>query len=113
MPLAPPSPPPRELMTPNEAADWFRRSTSWLRQQRGLLRVGGRTGQPLYHVQVCRAYLLGKLQNLRDAPLMRLQLHALAAACGLSPQAAARDLLMDEPLPDRPDDRPEADPWDD
>ena len=42
----------QELMTHAEAARWFRRSPSWLRQQKGLLRLGGRNGQPLFHVRV-------------------------------------------------------------
>lgn len=74
----------QELMTPHEAARWFRRSPSWLRQQTKLLRVGGPGGQPLYHVRVCRAYVLGQLCGLDDAELRRVQIEALAAACGLS-----------------------------
>jgi hypothetical protein len=73
----------QELMTPHEAARWFRRSPSWLRQQARLLRVGGPGGQPLYHVRVCRAYVLGQLCGLDDTELERVQKHALAAACGL------------------------------
>ena len=34
---------PQELMTPHEAARWFRRSPSWLRQQARLLRVSYKT----------------------------------------------------------------------
>ncbi|MCK4343560.1 MAG: hypothetical protein KAY37_17750 [Phycisphaerae bacterium] len=74
----------QELMTPHEAARWFRRSPSWLRQQAGLLRLGGPNGQPLYHVRVCRAYVLGQLCELTDEALRRLQLRALAAACGVT-----------------------------
>jgi hypothetical protein len=74
----------QELMTPAEAARWFRRSPSWLRQQKGLLRLGGRNGQPLFHVRVCRAYVLGCLCRLTDAALRRVQIRALAAACGLT-----------------------------
>ncbi len=74
----------QELMTPDEAAKWFRRSISWLRQQRDLLRVGGPHGQPLYHVRVCRAYVLGQLQGLPPETLRTTQLQALASACGLA-----------------------------
>lgn len=74
----------QELMTPHETARWFRRSPSWLRQQTRLLRVGGPSGQPLYHVRVCRAYVLGQLCGLDDAGLRQVQVRALAAACGLS-----------------------------
>lgn len=73
----------QELMTPHEAARWFRRSPSWLRQQTKLLRVGGPGGQPLYHVRVCRAYVLGQLCGLDEAELQGVQVRALAAACGL------------------------------
>jgi hypothetical protein len=73
----------QELMTPHETARWFRRSPSWLRQQIKLLRVGGPGGQPLYHVRVCRAYVLGQLCGLDDAELQRVQIQALATACGL------------------------------
>lgn len=73
----------QELMTPNEAAKWFRRSTSWLRHQSEIVRVAGPGGQPLYHVDVCRAYTLGKMCGLRHADLRRVQVEALAAACRL------------------------------
>ena len=73
----------QELMTPHEAARWFRRSPSWLRQQTRLLRVGGPGGQPLYHIRVCRAYVLGQLCGLDDQELTRVQKDALVAACGL------------------------------
>jgi hypothetical protein len=73
----------QELMTPHEAARWFRRSPSWLRQQAKLLRVGGPGGQPLYHVRVCRGYVLGQLCGLDEAELHRVQIQALATACGL------------------------------
>lgn len=73
----------QELMTPDEAAKWFRRSPSWLRQQHELLRVGGPGGQPLYHVRVCRAFVLAKLCRLVGAALRRVQIEALCAACGL------------------------------
>ena len=56
----------QELMTPDETARWFRRSVSWLRQQKELLRTVGPRGQPLFHVRVCRAYVLGRLRGLRD-----------------------------------------------
>lgn len=73
----------QELMTPHEAARWFRRSPSWLRQQSRLLRAGGPGGQPLFHVRVCRAYALGLLCGLDDEELRQIQVEALAAACGL------------------------------
>jgi|GEM_PF-953789 len=73
----------QELMTPDEAARWFRRSPSWLRQQKDLLRLGGPNGQPLFHVRVCRAWVLGRLCDLSREALRRVQLQALAAACGL------------------------------
>lgn len=73
----------QELMTPDEAARWFRRSPSWLRQQKDLLRLGGPNGQPLFHVRVCRAWVLGRLCDLGRDALRRVQLQALAAACGL------------------------------
>lgn len=103
----------QELMTPNEAAKWFRRSPSWLRQQHDLMRVGGPGGQPLYHVQVCRAYVLGKLVNLAKAELQRVQVEALAAACGLTPAevrarqlaappAAAADSNVERDVTERP-----------
>lgn len=91
----------QELMTPHETARWFRRSPSWLRQQTRLLRVGGPGGQPLYHVRVCRAYVLGHLCGLDDEGLRRVQIQALAAACGLSGQ---RGLLAgDVPSKERDD----------
>jgi len=73
----------QELMTPHEAARWFRRSPSWLRQQKQLLRLRARGGQPLYHIRVCRAYVLGRLCALEETALRRVQLDALSAACGL------------------------------
>lgn len=79
---APPAPAESpELLTPDEAARWFRRSTSWLRQQRCLLRFRSERAQPLYHLNVCRAYVLGRLAGLTDEPLRRMQLEALAAEC--------------------------------
>lgn len=80
----------QELMTPQEAARWFRRSPSWIRQQSRLLRIGGPGGQPLYHTQVCRAYVLGRICRLPDDALRRVQVEALAAACGVVNQ----DLLL-------------------
>ncbi|MEW6249780.1 MAG: hypothetical protein AB1716_03975 [Planctomycetota bacterium] len=74
---------PQELMTPDEAAKWFRRSGSWLREQKDIVRLAGPGGQPLYHVRVCRAYVLGKMKGLPDDALRQLQLAALAALCGL------------------------------
>jgi len=71
----------QELMTPHEAATWFRRSMSWLRVQTDLLRLGTAQGQPLYHVRVCRAFILGRLCGLTGEKLRRVQIQALAAAC--------------------------------
>lgn len=76
--------PASELMTPDEAAKWFRRSASWLRQQRELLRFGDRKAQPLFHVNVCRAYVLGKLAGLPAPRLKQVQVQALAADCRLA-----------------------------
>lgn len=92
----------QELMTPQEAAKWFRRSPSWLRQQGQLLRVGGPNGQPLFHVQVCRAYVMGKLCGFNAIDLRRVQIRALANACGLTSDQAIGQILgdanRDEPL---------------
>lgn len=74
----------QELMVPNEAARWFRRSLSWLRQQTELLRLGGPKGQPLYHVRICRAYVLGRLCGLTGEALQQVQRRALAADCGVT-----------------------------
>ena len=82
---------PQELMTPHEAARWFRRSPSWLRQQNDLLRVGGHGGQPLYYVRVCRAYVLARLCGLDPDALRQAQVKALAAACGLIESAELLD----------------------
>lgn len=73
----------QELMTPNEAARWFRRSASWLRQQNDLIKLGGPNGQPLYHTHACRAYVYGRMCELDGTALKRVQLDALAAACGI------------------------------
>ena len=73
----------QELMIPDEAARWFRRSLSWLRQQHELIRLGGPRDQPLYHVRVCRAYVFGRMRNLMGEALREIQLQALATACGL------------------------------
>ncbi len=80
----------QELMTPEEAAKWFRRSTTWLRQRTDLLRLSGPASQPLYHVRVCRAYVLGLVCGLGPDALRRAQIKSLAEACGLSDE--------DEPL---------------
>lgn len=87
---------PQELMTPQEAARWFRRSVSWLRQQKRLLRVGTAGGQPLFHIRVCRAYVLGKLADLDADALQRVQLDALAAACGLEAGHPPHAFAVDE-----------------
>ncbi len=73
----------QELMIPDEAARWFRRSLSWLRQQHELIRLGGPGDQPLYHVRVCRAYVFGRMRHLVGDALRDIQLQALATACGL------------------------------
>ena len=89
----------QELMTPHEAARWFRRSPSWLRQQHELLKVAGPGGQPLYHVRVCRAYVMGRLCRLRGERLRQVQIRALAAACGLSDDETVRTLLSQQTEP--------------
>lgn len=73
----------QELMTPREAARWFRRSPAWLRQQSGLLRVAGPGGQPLYHIAACRAYVLARMCNAAAHELRRVQIDALQAAIGI------------------------------
>ena len=73
----------QELMTPQEAAKWFRRSPTWIREQKHLLRVRAGGGQALYHVDVCRAYVLGLLRELDGEGLRRLQLAALEGSCRL------------------------------
>lgn len=87
----------QELMTPQEAAKWFRRSPSWLRQQHEIVRLGGPGGQPLYHTRVCRAYVLARLCGLRGEALRRAQLAALAAVCGL-PLAEVRGPEGEAPM---------------
>lgn len=75
---------PLEMMSATEAARWFRRSRSWLCRQTDLLCLrAGDGGPPLYHVRICRAYVLGILRDLRGESIHRLQLAALEAACGL------------------------------
>ncbi len=88
----------QELMTPHEAARWFRRSPSWLRQQHELLPIRSAGGQPLYHVRVCRAYVLGRLCGLAGEILRQAQIKALASACGL----AEAELLLRSPAPAKP-----------
>lgn len=78
----------QELMTPQEAAKWFRRSEAWLRKQPDLIRMNSGT-QPLFHVRVCRAFVLGRLAGLSGDPLRAMQLRALADACGVQAQLAA------------------------
>lgn len=80
----------QELMTTPEAARWFRRSPSWLRQQTDILRVAGPGGQPLYHVRVCRAYILARMTTDDADELRRVQIRALAEACGLGAVEAQR-----------------------
>ncbi len=91
----------QELMTPHEAARWFRRSPSWLRQQHELLKVAGPGGQPLYHVRVCRAYVMGRLCRLRGEALRQVQIRALAAACGLVDDQTVATLLYEPVRPPR------------
>ncbi len=79
----------QELMTPTEAAIWFRRSVSWLRRQPQLVRLSGPGGQPLYHLAVCRAFVLGQMAGASGVELRRLQIAALARDCGLSEEQAA------------------------
>lgn len=79
----------QELMTPNEAAKWFRRSVSWLRRQPALLRVAGPGGQPLFHVGVCRAYVLAQMAGVGEDQIRAFQLRALAAAAGVPAECAA------------------------
>lgn len=90
----------QELMTPPEAAKWFRRSTSWLRRQPHLLKLVGPRGQPLYHIGSCRAYMLGRLIGASGLELRRVQLRALAETCGLAEDQAISACLRD-PTGDR------------
>ena len=87
----------QELMTPPEAARWFRRSTSWLRRQPHILKLVGPRGQPLYHIGTCRAYMLGQLVGATGPELRRVQLRSLAEACGLSEDHAIAAVIA-EPL---------------
>jgi hypothetical protein len=75
-------------MTPAETARWFRRSVSWLRRQPHLLRLGTRTGQPLFHIQACRAFVLGRIAGLTGDKLLEVQFRALARAAGVDTPAA-------------------------
>lgn len=75
----------QEMMTPQEAAKWFRRSEAWLRKQPDLVRMNAGT-QPLFHVRVCRAFVLGRLKGLCGDPLRAIQVKALAEACGVPPR---------------------------
>ena len=72
----------QEIMTPQEAAKWFRRSEAWLRKHPDLVRLNAGT-QPLFHVRACRAYVLGRLKGLSGDALRLMQLAALAEACGV------------------------------
>ncbi len=99
---------PPELMTPEETARWFRRSISWVRQQRDLLRLGGPAGQPLFHIRVCRAYVLGRYCRLAGAAIRRLQIQAMAAACGVPPQQVIERAALRHNDPE-PDDEPQTD----
>ena len=88
----------QELLTPPEAAKWFRRSTSWLRRQPHILKLVGPRGQPLYHIRALRAYVLGQLVRARGPELRRVQLHALADACGLSKDRAIAAIVHEPSL---------------
>jgi hypothetical protein len=96
----------QELMTPQEAARWFRRSPSWLRQQSDLVRLGAPGGQPLFHVNLCRAYVLGRVCGLEASALRRMQIGALAAACSVSIRDLPIELqrVLTEPQPAISDD---------
>ncbi len=84
----------QELMTPQEAAEWFRRSPTWIREQKHLLRMRAGGGQALYHVDICRAYVLGLLRELDGDALRSLQVTALEAACKLAPaDRGGRDVM--------------------
>lgn len=72
-----------EVMTAGEAGKWFRRSDSWLRRQNDLLRLKLGRAQALFHVILCRAYVLGRMRGLRGAELRQLQLDAFSSFCGL------------------------------
>ncbi len=98
-----------ELLTPGEAAAWFRRSPTWVRQQRDLLRLGPK--YQLYHRAACRAFVLARMLGLTGADARRLQVLALAAACGLRVSLVADDgkrvcqfqtLLVERPPDDDP-----------
>lgn len=80
----------QEVMTPKEAAQWFRRSASWLRHQQDLLRVGGTQTVPLFHVRVCRAYMLARMCGLSSEDVRRVQLAALAECCGLDAESVTQ-----------------------
>jgi hypothetical protein len=86
----------QELMTPQEVARWFRRSPAWLRHQPDLIRLGTSTGQPLFHVAVCRAWVLGRFCRLTGQALRRVQLCAMAAACGISLHEAEQQACAGE-----------------
>ncbi len=89
----------QELMTPKEAARWFRRSVCWLRRRTDIVRLGGPHGQPLFHVQACRAYVFGKLCGLDGDALRQTQLSALAAACGMSAERSGATPIDVTPAP--------------
>lgn len=89
----------QELMTPKEAASWFRRSVSWLRRQPNLVRLAGPGGQPLYHLAVCRAFVLGQMAGASGAELRRLQIAAMVRECGLSDEVVRSQLVPAEGAP--------------
>ena len=94
----------QEIMTAKEAAAWFRRSTSWLRQQEELLRIGGSQSAPLFHIRVCRAFMLAKMCGISGPELRQAQIAALAEDCGLNPAALAQAGINETPQLDEVDD---------
>lgn len=79
----------QELLTPDEAATWFRRSALWVNALDGLVvfsasALGG-PGHRLYHIRCLRAFVLGWMEGLRGDALRQRQLSALAVDCGLEP----------------------------
>lgn len=100
----------QEIMTAKEAAAWFRRSTSWLRQQDELLRIGGSQSAPLFHVRVCRAFMLAKMCGISGPELRQAQIAALADDCGLDPAALTHAGINETPQLDEIGDEPLTNP---
>ena len=84
----------QELLTPDEAATWFRRSATWLRNVDDLVVFSagqfGAGGQTLYPLACLRAFVLGWTEGLRGAALRRRQIEALAGACGLAAETTTK-----------------------